>query len=113
MNRIAELRKKAGYTQGQLGEILDISQQAISKYENSDENISGDVLTAMSKIFRVSIDNILHEEKDIQKDYDIKKEILDLYRSLDQYNRETWIILGKRLLGGQLKEYSRLFDEKK
>lgn len=113
MNRIAELRKKAGYTQGQLGEILGISQQAISKYENSDENISGDVLSAMSKIFKVPIDDILHEEKNIQKDYDIKKEILDLYRSLDQYNRETWIILGKRLLGGQLKEYSRLIDEKK
>ena len=39
MNRISELRKKAGLTQGQLGEILGMSQQAISKYENSDENI--------------------------------------------------------------------------
>lgn len=53
MNRISELRKKAGLTQGQLGEILGMSQQAISKYENSDENISGDILIAMSKIFKV------------------------------------------------------------
>lgn len=114
MNRIAELRKKAGFTQGQLGEILGISQQAISKYEKSDENISGDVLSAMSKIFKVPIEDILHKEENyIQKDYDKKREILDLYKSLDQYNRDTWIILGKRLLGGQLQEYSKLLTEKK
>ena len=68
MNRISELRKKAGLTQGQLGEILGMSQQAISKYENSDENISGDILIAMSKIFKVPIEDILCiEEKDTQK----------------------------------------------
>lgn len=114
MNRISELRKKAGLTQGQLGEILGMSQQAISKYENSDENISGDILIAMSKIFKVPIEDILcKEEKNTQKDYDTKREIFDLYKSLDQYNRDTWIILGKRLLGGQLQEYSKLLDEKK
>ena len=68
MNRISVLRKKAGLTQGQLGEILGMSQQAISKYENSDENISGDILIAMSKIFKVPIEDILcKEEKDTQK----------------------------------------------
>ena len=114
MNRISELRKKAGLTQGQLGEILGMSKQAISKYENSDENISGDILIAMSKIFKVPIEDILcKEEKNTQKDYDTKREIFDLYKSLDQYNRDTWIILGKRLLGGQLQEYSKLLDEKK
>ena len=114
MNRISELRKKAGLTQGQLGEILGMSQQAISKYENSDENISGDILIAMSKIFKVPIEDILcKEEKNTQKDYDTKREIFDLYKSLDQYNRDTWIILGKRLLGGQLQEYSKLINKKK
>lgn len=114
MNRIAELRKKSGLTQGELGDILGISQQAISKYENSDENISGEVLSAMSKVFKVPIDDILRKElKNSQKEYDVKREILDLYKSLDQYNRDTWIILGKRLLGGQLQEYSKLLGEKK
>lgn len=49
----------------------------------------------------------------LKNDYDTKREIFDLYKSLDQYNRDTWIILGKRLLGGQLQEYSKLLDEKK
>ena len=44
MNRISELRKKLGLTQTRLGEEIGVSQQTISKYENVDENISGDML---------------------------------------------------------------------
>ena len=53
MNRIAELRKKLGLTQTRLGEEIGVSQQTISKYENGDENIPGDMLLALSKFFRV------------------------------------------------------------
>ena len=49
MNRISELRKKLGLTQTRLGEEIGVSQQTISKYENVDENISGDMLLALSK----------------------------------------------------------------
>ena len=50
MNRISELRKKLGLTQIRLGEEIGVSQQTISKYENVDENISGDMLLALSKL---------------------------------------------------------------
>ena len=49
MNRIAELRKKLGLTQTRLGEEIGVSQQTISKYENGDENIPGDMLQIMLK----------------------------------------------------------------
>lgn len=54
MNRIAELRKKLGLTQTRLGEEIGVSQQTISKYENGDENIPGDMLLALSKFFEYS-----------------------------------------------------------
>ena len=63
MNRIAELRKKLGLTQTRLGEEIGVSQQTISKYENGDENIPGDMLLALSKFFRVPIDYILRKEE--------------------------------------------------
>ena len=47
VNRIAELRKKLGLTQTRLGEEIGVSQQTISKYENGDENIPGDMLLAI------------------------------------------------------------------
>lgn len=95
VNRIAELRKKLGLT------------QTISKYENGDENIPGDMLLALSKFFRVPIDYILRkEEEQQQREQNDRKEIMELYRDMDQYNRDTWIIIGKRLLGGQLHKYN-------
>ena len=105
MNRIAELRKKLGLTQTRLGEEIGVSQQTISKYEN--ENIPGDMLLALSKFFKVPIDCILRkEEEQQQREQNDRKEIMELYRDMDQYNRDTWIIMGKRLLGGQLHKYN-------
>lgn len=96
MNRIAELRKKLGLTQTRLGEEIGVSQQTISKYENGDENIPGDMLLALSKFFRVPIDYILRkEEEQQQREQNDRKEIMELYRDMDQYNRDTWIIIGK------------------
>ena len=83
------------------------SQQTISKYEKVDENISGDMLLALSKFFKVPVDYILRkDEEEQQREQDNKREIMELYRDMDQYNRDTWIIIGKRLLGGQLHKYN-------
>ena len=79
----------------------------ISKYEKVDENISGDMLLALSKFFKVPVDYILRkDEEEQQREQDNKREIMELYRDMDQYNRDTWIIIGKRLLGGQLHKYN-------
>ena len=84
-----------------------VSQQTISKYEKVDENISGDMLLALSKFFKVPVDYILRkDEEEQQREQDNKREIMELYRDMDQYNRDTWIIIGKRLLGGQLHKYN-------
>ena len=102
MNRISELRKKLGLTQTRLGEEIGVSQQTIV-----DENISGDMLLALSKFFKVPVDYILRkDEEEQQREQDNKREIMELYRDMDQYNRDTWIIIGKRLLGGQLHKYN-------
>ena len=46
------------------------------------------------------------DEEEQQREQDNKREIMELYRDMDQYNRDTWIIIGKRLLGGQLHKYN-------
>lgn len=110
VNRIAELRKKIGLSQSALGEILGVSQQTISKYEKSDLNVHADILAKMSRVFKVSIEYILRNELN-EKEEDVKSEIMRLYRSLDRYNRETWVILGKRLLGGQIQDYTEIIEK--
>lgn len=58
MNRIAELRKKLGLTQTRLGEEIGVSQQTISKYENGDENIPGDMLKKL--VMTMEIMDLMH-----------------------------------------------------
>ena len=102
MNRISELRKKLGLTQTRLGEEIGVSQQTISKYENVDENISGDMLLALSKFFKVPVDYILRKnEEEQQREQDNKREIMELYRDMDQYNRDTWIIYYRKAFIGR------------
>lgn len=67
-------------------------------------------LAKMSRVFKVSIEYILRNELN-EKEEDVKSEIMRLYRSLDRYNRETWVILGKRLLGGQIQDYTEIIEK--
>lgn len=57
--KIAELRKKSGLTQQELGDILAVSYKTISKWENGTVLPDINMLPTLSKIFNVSVDAIL------------------------------------------------------
>lgn len=58
-SRIAELRKEMNLSQEELSEMLGVSQQTISKYENGRNEPGSETLILMSKLFGVSIDYII------------------------------------------------------
>ena len=53
---ISKLRKQKGLTQLELGEKLNVSYQAVSKWENNSSQPDLDTILKMSKIFGVTID---------------------------------------------------------
>ena len=59
MKRIAEERKNKDLSQAQLAEILGVSQQTISKYENGSREPDNATLLKLSKMFDVSTDYLL------------------------------------------------------
>ena len=64
-NKITQLRKAANMTQGQLGELLNVSPQAISKWEH---NLSEPDLTTMKKIstiFNISLPRLRSNQSSI------------------------------------------------
>lgn len=63
--RIKELRTEKNYTQAQLAEILEISQQNISKYENCKLEPDITTLSKLADFFKVTIDYLL-ERSDIR-----------------------------------------------
>jgi transcriptional regulator with XRE-family HTH domain len=62
--KLAELRKKSNMTQSELGDILNISAQAISKWENGASEPDIATLRKLSEIYGVSIAEIINPSND-------------------------------------------------
>ena len=60
--RIAELRKERGMTQIQLAEALGISQQLVAAYETGDRKVPASMLPMLSKLFAVSLEQLMGME---------------------------------------------------
>ncbi|MGL4695335.1 helix-turn-helix domain-containing protein [Enterococcus larvae] len=58
-DKLKELRMKKGISQEELSELLDVSRQSISRYENGSSQPDFDKLLLLSKYFEVSIDFLL------------------------------------------------------
>ena len=59
--KLVELRKKAGLSQESLGEKLNVTRQTVSKWELGQTTPGMDMLSEMSKIFGVSVDELINE----------------------------------------------------
>ena len=64
--KIQKLRKEAGLSQEELSYQLNVSRQAISKWERDNGYPETEKIVRMSKLFNVSLDYLLNEE-DTQK----------------------------------------------
>ena len=63
--RLAELRKKYNFTQADIGEKLNVSVQAVSKWENDLSLPDYDYLIKLADLFNTSIDELLGRKKEI------------------------------------------------
>ena len=66
---IAELRKKQGLTQEQLGENIGVTNKTISRWETGNYLPPADALMAMSELFSVSINEILSGRRLSDQEY--------------------------------------------
>lgn len=57
--RLRQLRKKAGLSQEQLAEALNISRQAVSKWESGVSNPDVQNIVQLGKLYGISTDSIL------------------------------------------------------
>lgn len=64
-NSLYELRKKNGYSQEELANKLGISREAVSKWERAESSPSTDNLIALAKLYNISLDDLLLNDKDI------------------------------------------------
>ena len=82
------LRKKSGLSQEQLAEQLNVSRQAISKWESGQSIPESDKLITISQYFNVTLDCLLKEdaEKDVSSD-NVQED-----KSLQSPDRTKWLL---------------------
>lgn len=68
MNRIKDLRTDADLKQSELAEIVGISQQTLSRYENETTIIDGEILKKIAEYFNVSMDYIMYKTNNPSND---------------------------------------------
>ncbi len=103
-SRIAEERKKLGYSQEELANRLKISQKSISKYECGTRRPSYETLLAMSSLFEVSTDYLLGKsdapggqpQGDAGQASEAERRLLELYREYEEKGYTDEIASGLR-----------------
>ena len=63
-DKIIRLRKKNGWSQEELADKLQVSRQAVSKWETGESLPDTDKLLPLSRMLEVSVDALLREEGD-------------------------------------------------
>ena len=65
--KLFELRRKAGLSQEQLAEKLDVSRQAVSKWESGKAIPESETLIAICKLFDISLDSLVMGREEPEK----------------------------------------------
>ena len=73
-DKLIALRKNAGMSQEELAEKLDVSRQAISRWENGSAKPDADHLLQIGKLFGVTVDYLLNEAYESDNDLPKVKE---------------------------------------
>jgi len=98
-NRIKELRIKANLSQAKLGSLLNLTQQAIAKWEKGVSEPDSENINELAKIFNVDV-NYLLGNTDNPKPLDAQKE------AIPSFGSEEWLRQGLVARG-----HSNLTDE--
>ena len=101
MKRIAELRKKYGLSQRELGELIGAAQNTVCNWENGKRDPDTETLNKIAKAFNVSTDYLLGFDK---KPSPLKADdarLIKKYHRLSDANKQVVLNLVDSLLAAQ------------
>ena len=104
------LRKKAKMTQAQVAKAIEISQQGYAYWEQGKKRPSHDNLVKIAKLFNVSIDTLVSNNK--TDDIDLSEVELLFRTTSDGMSNEEKKVFKQELIEF-MKERKELFDEEK
>ena len=61
--RLARLRKAAGYTQTELGDLLGVSQRVVTYYERESERPPSHLLPRLADALKITVDELVRHQQ--------------------------------------------------
>ena len=106
-DKIIKHRKENGWSQEDFAEKLNVSRQAVSRWENGTALPDAQNILQISKLFHVTTDYLLdyHNDKKYGEQVD---ELLRIFSSLTNEQKELYIEQGKAFLRINFKRNSEL-----
>ena len=86
--RLAELRKRCGYTQKQLAEELNLSQQVISNIERNTTAPDVDFLRDTADLYKISLDELIGRKTVFPDANSYEQQILSVVETMDDTKKE-------------------------
>ena len=85
-NKLLQLRKANNLSQEELAERLNISRQAVSKWERAESSPDTDNLIALAKLYRISLDELLEVDVKTFVSSEPSRKIISLKKESDFYD---------------------------
>lgn len=92
-NKVQQLRKLSGMTQEQLAEKINVSRQTISKWESGGTSPDLKSIVKISKLFQVSLDDLLTEEDTSAANKNNEQITLEDLMKINLHNRKMTLLL--------------------
>ena len=92
---IRDLRLKANLTVQDVANILGVSKPAVSKWENGDGSIKTEMLYRISKLYGVTVEELLNGKMNSESKYDFWKRNYDLNNYLFDTTKENFDVDAK------------------
>lgn len=97
--KLADFRKRNGYSQEALAEKMGVSRQAVSKWERGDSTPDTDTLIELARLYSVSLDTLVgNEQKDEPKEKDFQKKFQKKVKEAKVKAEPLYPGLSKKLL---------------
>lgn len=85
--KLSFLRKQRGMTQMELAEKLDVSRQAVSRWEQGTSEPSTENLINIGKLFDVSVDALVNENVQLQDESTVQVAVAEEKEMIEKHNR--------------------------
>ena len=95
-NILKSLRKKAGYSQTELGNLLNLSKSTISMYEHGERAPDHVTMKRIAELFNVSMDYLYEREEPTEPSLsELKLAILDVIDQIPEEQQRTFLEMAK------------------